>query len=197
MIIQSGLNVLEKAINNYLQLDPHSLQRLTALSGKVVVFDVADLNLRLAVKINEQGVHLSNDYSDEVDATLKGSPLSLFKMGITGADSAFGSDVEIEGDLQLGQELKDIFDTLEIDWEEHLSHFVGDVIAHQMGNFARGLKSWGKASTNNFQNDVTEYIHEEAKWLPGREEMEDFFNEVDKLRGDVDRFKARAEKELK
>ena len=36
-----------------------------------------------------------------------------------------------------------------------------------------------------------EFVHEEMKWLPAREALQDFFNDIDTLRMDVDRIEAK------
>ena len=52
------------------------------------------------------------------------------------ARSLFNDKIRISGDIELGQ-LKKLFDEMDIDWEGHLAHFTGDVVAHQIGSLVR------------------------------------------------------------
>ena len=41
------------------------------------------------------------------------------------------------GDVELGQQVKTLFDEIDIDWEGHLARFTGDVVAFQVGSLFR------------------------------------------------------------
>jgi ubiquinone biosynthesis protein UbiJ len=84
-----------------------------------------------------------------------------------------------------------ILDGLDIDWEEHLSHLTGDIVAHKMGNLVRGIFSWGKQTTKILSQDAAEYLQEESRELPNRREVDAFLKNIDILRSDVDRLEMR------
>jgi ubiquinone biosynthesis protein UbiJ len=42
-------------------------------------------------------------------------------------------------------------------------------------------------SVTNLRQDLTEYLQEESKHLPPRQEVEDFFTDISELRDDVER----------
>ena len=102
----------------------------------------------------------------------------------------FADDVEIEGNIELGQQLIDLFDHLQIDWEEQLSHITGDIPAYHIGQLARKISSWVQHTNESLTTNINDYIHEEAQWLPTREALNDFFNDIDQLRSDTDRIEA-------
>ena len=99
--------------------------------------------------------------------------------------------MEISGDVELGQRFKRILDGMEIDWEEHLSTLVGDVLAHQMGNLARTAAGWLKESAATLGADAAEYLQEETRLLPQDFEVDEFLAGVDTLVGDADRLEQR------
>ena len=103
----------------------------------------------------------------------------------------FAEDLIIEGNAELGQHVVELFDELQIDWEEHLSRVVGDVPAYHAGRFLRGVREWLGQTDKNFSQNVSEFVHEEAEWFPAREALNDFFSDIDTLRMDVDRAEAR------
>ena len=87
-----------------------------------------------------------------------------------------------------------ILDGIDIDWEEHLSRVTGDVLAHQVGNVARGMLEWGRNTLDTVSRDVAEYLHEESRDLPTRGEVDEFLARIDTLRLDVDRLEARVQR---
>ena len=190
------LSMLEKAINHYLALDPVSIKRLAVHSGKTVAVDVRGPEMVFYIGITNEGVLVFNKEPDVVDTRLLGSPVALMKMGISSQPEEtenilFSGDVKIEGDIELGQELKIILNEIEPDFEERLSEYTGDVIAHQVGNLFRAGKRWGGRSVETLEQDMAEYLQEETGQLPVREEVDAFLSGVDSLRSDVDRMEAR------
>jgi ubiquinone biosynthesis accessory factor UbiJ len=99
--------------------------------------------------------------------------------------------VEISGDTHLGHQFGEFMAGLDIDWEEQLSRLTGDVIAHEIGNAARGLLDWGSRQTRTFEQNLQEYLQEELRMTPSRLEIEPFLADVDRLRDDVERLDAR------
>ena len=80
------------------------------------------------------------------------------------------------------------------DWEEQLSHLVGDAAAHQVGNLVRDTLQWGAKSVDTLGRDLTEYLQEESRQLPQRDEVNKFLAAVDVLRNDVERLDARVKR---
>ena len=94
------------------------------------------------------------------------------------------------GDTELGQQVKKLFDEMDIDWEGHLAHFTGDVVAHQIGSFVRKGMAFKKQFDESMRQNVTEYLQEELRIVPSRNELDDFFTEVDELSLSVERLQA-------
>lgn len=184
---------LETAVNQVLRLDPDTLVRLAALSGKVIAVELRGLNVALYLIPEKSGLNIFSRFEGEPDTTLRGTPLALARMGLEkrAGDALFAGDVEISGDVELGQAFREILDGLDIDWEEHLSLVTGDAVAHQVGNLVRSAADWGKKTLETLSRDAAEYLQEESRDLPNPGEVEDFLSDVDVLRTDVDRLEAR------
>lgn len=189
---------LEAAINRYLALDPRCLERLGALEGRLICLELRGLDVELYVLPGSRGVQLLSSYEGSADATLSGTPLALLRMGAStnAASLLFAGEVEIRGDTELGQRFKQILDDMEIDWEEHLAHVTGDVIAHQLGRTVRAAGDWLREAADSLSLDVAEYLQDEAQLLARRPEIERFVADVDVLRSDVDRLEARVRRLL-
>lgn len=184
---------LESAINGVLKLDPDTVNRLGRLAGKVIAIEFKGLDISLYLIPVEGGLNVFGRFDGEPDAVLRGAPLSMMRMGLEkqAADSFFHGDVEIQGDVELGQEFRDILDGLDLDWEEQLSMITGDMVAHKVGEFVRGAMAWGKKAVETLGQDVAEYVQEESRDVVNQFELEGYMSQVDALRTDVDRMEAR------
>ncbi|MGB5200150.1 MAG: sterol-binding protein, partial [Sedimenticolaceae bacterium] len=80
---------------------------------------------------------------------------------------------------------------LDIDWEEQLSRFTGDIAAHEIGRGVRAASREGARMRRSSEQILSEYLTEEARLLPHRFEVEDFIADVDTLRDDAERLAAR------
>lgn len=184
---------VEAAVNRYLDLDPLSRGRLQALEGRVIAVELADSTLELYFLPGADGMQILEHYEGQADTRLRGNVFGLTELAL-GRDrerALFSGDVVIEGDMELGQRFQELLAGVRIDWEEHLSHLVGDVAAHQVGNLARGARGVGHQAAETLASDLSEYLQEEARLLPARIEIENFMNDVDSLRLDSDRLEAR------
>lgn len=185
--------VLETAINQVLALDPETVERLQTLHGNVIAIELTGLNVNLYLIPKDNGLNVYGQFEGEPDTVLSGTPIAMAKMGLAkeAGDVLFEGDVKISGDVELGQQFRDILDRLDIDWEEHLSHITGDIVANKVGNFVRGAMKWGKDTASTLGQDAAEYFQEESRDVPAPGEVEHFLKDVDTLRSDVDRMEAR------
>jgi len=198
-IKSTSFSTLEAALNHCLKLDPDALQRVRGLNGKIIGVELLGLNIRFYLLPDNVGLQLRGEHHGEVDVWLRGAPLSMMRMGLGGDQqkALFSGDVEIVGDTETGQRVRDIMNDLDLDWEEQLSKLVGDVVGHKIGNVVRDVVDWAAQTHSTIEQDVSEYLQEESRLLPHREEIGPFLEAVDTLRGDVDRLEARVQRLLK
>jgi ubiquinone biosynthesis protein UbiJ len=189
--------VLETAINQVLRLDPDIVEQLQQLKGKVIAIELQGLNVTLYLMPQEvpqeKALSVYGHFEGEPDTILRGTPIAMAKMGLAknAGDVLFEGNVEISGDVELGQQFREILDGLDIDWEEHLSHLTGDIVAHKIGNLVRGIFNWSKNTVEILGQDAAEYLQEESRELPNRREVDSFLKNIDTLRSDVDRLEIR------
>lgn len=193
MLTQVMTAGIEGALNQYLKLDDMSFNALASFSGKVIALDLKGTGLVFYLFPDEQGIQVMQHYDGLVDTTISGSPFALLRMKIDerGRDTLFEGDVVVSGDMRTGQAFNRLLESIHVDWEEHFSHLVGDSLAHGVGNKVRDFLSWGISSGKSVRDDVAEYLHEESRDLPVRDEVEYFMERVDEVRSDVERFELR------
>lgn len=192
----AALGSLEFVINKALQLDPGTSARLAAMQGLTLKIECAAPAFTVYVQPGEQGLRLKS-WNDLVpDSGISGT-LSEFTRLLQAQDKAsalVNGAFRISGDSGPLLQLQEILVQLEIDWEQPIARLLGDVAGHQVGKFIRGSLAWGKHASGSLQRNVEEFIHEEARLLPPRLELENFYADVGALQLRVDRLAARVRK---
>ncbi|MCI0401118.1 MAG: SCP2 sterol-binding domain-containing protein [Gammaproteobacteria bacterium] len=184
---------LERWLNRVIRLDPEAVRAFGELSGKVIAIELIKPEAVLFILPYCDGIRLHTAFDGDVHVRIVGRPLALLSMARRhgGNEPKPSGDVEISGDVRLAQRFQRIMDNMDIDWEELLSHWVGDVAAHQIGNFARSLRNWVSETQHSLEMDVAEYLLEESQLVARREDVDEFVGAVDTLRGDLDRLEDR------
>lgn len=191
-MIAAGL--LEATVNRVLQLDPDAKRRFAELDGKTILIELAREGTveRLYVMPSADRVRLAREHDRLPDVTISATPsvfLNQLVRGPTVSDA-----LVIRGDVDLGQRFQRILSRLSPDWEEGLASVVGDVAAHQMMRFARGMIGWGRRAATTLGRDAAEYLQEEAFVLAKRERVAQFLRGVDEVRADADRLEKRLQR---
>ncbi|HBD7137350.1 TPA: SCP2 sterol-binding domain-containing protein [Legionella pneumophila] len=193
MLKEYSLKALQTAINQAMKLDEQMPQKIQKLDGKTLEMVITPLNVNFYICFKGSEMQLLHRIDGRPDTIIHSNPIGLIRLSLlptSKARSLFNDKIRISGDIELGQSVKKLFDEIDIDWEGHLAHFTGDVVAHQIGSFVRkGLEFKNQFSTSMQQN-ITEFLQEELRISPSRNELEDFFAEVDELVLSVDRLQA-------
>lgn len=196
-ILQSALTgILEAAVNNALKMDPGTLHRLAELDGKAFRISCTFPSLSLILIPHTQGIMLQPYHDQSADSHIRGDASALLHLMTADnkTDALFNSSIELRGDIEAAQNLQNIMADLDIDWEEKLSQWVGDIAAHQIGNQARSLFKWGARALDSMLMNTEEYLHEEARSIPPNLELDNFYQEITQLTLDTDRLAARLER---
>ena len=194
MIKNYTLKALQMAINRALQLDDQLVEKMSSVQGKTIELVIAPLNISFFIHFQAQQVTLHAEYTSMADVVIHSSPLGLIRLSFLPASkvrSLFNDQIHMTGDVLLGQQVKQLFDSLELDWEGHLAQFTGDVVAFQIGSIFRRGRALQQRVSESFSANITEYLQEELRLFPSREELADFFADIDEVSLAVERLAAR------
>lgn len=188
--------ILETVINRYLALDPEVLEKMAAFSGKVIKIELTGINDKaksLYLFPGASGIQISTEYEAEADTILRGSPISIFKMGLVSnvANMLLKSEVEISGDTRLGHQFKKLFSQMDVDWSEPMAALIGEAPAYQLQQSAKDIGQWAKQTTRSVSLTLSEYLQEESRDVVTETELQMFNDSVDQLRDNVDRLQAK------
>ena len=189
------LAAMETGLNQLFAMDPETFERLGRFKGRIIAFQITDMEQTLYFFPDQQGIQIVSHYEGDADTVISGSMMAFARMAMADekakTTAVFKGDITITGDIALGQHFQSLFKQMDIDWEEHLSHITGDVIAHSLGNMARGFLGWGKDTFNSMTMDVSEYVQYETRDVASGPEINHFNTQIDQIRSDVDRAEAR------
>jgi len=150
---------LEKTLNHLINTNNIDTE---GLNNKIIGLSVDEFNLKLLFMFTNSRVfvmEMQDQQNINVDIKLnKTAFLSLFK-GASFEELIESDEIEINGSVKTAQQLADLIALASIDVEELVSHYTGDIIAHQLGKSIKLVK--GKANkdkvniTETLKNDLT------------------------------------------
>ena len=189
-----ALEGIETLLNQLIGLDPAAAKRLAGWHGQVIAIALRGTGITLYFIPDQHGhLQLLGSYEGEPDCTIEGSPIDLMRASDERQGSAqlFAGHVVISGDTELAHRFSEVLGNLDIDWEEQLSHFVGDIAAHELARLGREAGSQAERNLNLLQTNISEYLTEEARLLPHPFEVEEWVRGVESARDSVERLAAR------
>jgi len=175
-------------INPCIALDPEIESLLTNLNGKTLGINIIDWNITLTFCPDKTSLNITSSL-DKADATLTGKLFDLACLGVSNNPQVYltKGQISLEGSIQILEAYQQFFNALELDWEGFLATFLGDIIAHQLVKTITQFLAVQKKNQQRTLLDITEYLQEEKQLFPPREEVEDFFDDIQDLVDAVDR----------
>ncbi len=183
------------ALNKYLQQDVERASQLNQIEGKLVRIVIREIDLDLLVLVEDGIFQLAdNDLTADVEIIVSAKVLSDTLMGVDQDQLIKSGKIEINGDAHIASVMQNTLRDIEIDWEEIVSKYTGDTIAHQLGKGARALHTFRKDLHDNLRQDMRDYLQDNIQVSATQEEVEQFIQEVDTMRAQLDRLEARIDR---
>ena len=191
-----ALQAIETSLNTLVEMDGRAAGRLARFHGQVVAIALRGTGITLYFVPDDQGrLQLYGGYEGEPDALIEGSPLDLMRASDSERGSAelFAGNVRMQGDTELAHRFSEVLGSLDIDWEEELSRYIGDIGAHEVGRAVREARTQGKRVGAISTQNLSEYLTEESRLLPHRYEFDAWQEDVETTRDDLERLIARVQ----
>jgi ubiquinone biosynthesis protein UbiJ len=186
------LRPFEEMLNRRIAGSSRARAMLAALAGRSMElrFAATPLWVRLAESSGTLTVRPAGE--EPADAVIEGTPLSFLRLA-TGdaARSIRAGGMDVRGDAEIAEGFRRLLEAARPDFEEELSRFTGDAAAHYLAGFARDAAAFGQRVSDTLARNTAEYLTEESRDLPVRVEVEEFLEDVDRLREAVDRLESR------
>ncbi|MDT0595396.1 ubiquinone biosynthesis accessory factor UbiJ [Glaciecola petra] len=194
---------IEAAINQALRWANNSDEVLAPLYGKTCIIHIQEWNLALSFNFAKDEVNivtdeegLFNTMPDELSDDECWVSLSLFALEKIKQNNQIttlikSGQLDFAGDLSILQSLGSMFDKLELDMEEVLSKYIGDVAAYQVNQTGKKVFEQANQQLSLLLQSFSDAALDE-KPLGVRKIMAiNFSDEVNQLKHDVDALEAR------
>jgi ubiquinone biosynthesis protein UbiJ len=197
-LVTSGV---ELAMNQWLKLDDDSQQRLKKLSGKSLQVTIKELPWPLLFSFSEQ-IDVRTVITPENDSEPPPEPVDcLIELNLETLPKLKDSSqltqliqqkqLNLIGDIYVAQTFSALLKDLDVDWEEQLSHYTGDVMAHQTFTTMRALFDTAKSQIEQGAIELGEHLTQSNSIAVKPSEMLEFSRSVNDLRSASERLSAR------
>jgi ubiquinone biosynthesis protein UbiJ len=195
-LVTSGI---ELAMNQLLKLDDDSQQRLKKLSGKSLQVTIKELPWPLLFSFSEQidvGTVIPSDNDSEpepVDCLIELNLETLPKLKDSSQLTQLiqKKQLNLIGDIYVAQTFSALLKDLDVDWEEQLSRYTGDVVAHQTFSSMRTIFDTAKTQIEQGVIELGEYLTQRDSIAVKPSEMIEFSQGVSDLRSSTERLSAK------
>ena len=189
---------VEQILNQLLQRDKYIAAQLTVFSGKVMEVQIHAPKMHITLLFDKERIQLSSldcvTLGLKPDASISGSASALWSL--LQFDSTrrplVNSGISTSGDSALIQDLYNTLRDLDIDWQDYLAPVLGDIITNELGELSLQAKQWSDEAGKKLRRNVRDYLLEEVRIIPQRDELDRFSSNLDSLRLAIDRAAARA-----
>src|SRR5438067_2967133 len=170
-------------INHLLAQEAWARDTLIRRAGKVACIDTG--HLRLCMRVARDGMLEAAGSDDVPDVTihLKLSDLPLI---LQNRDRAF-SYVRIEGDAEFANTISQLSKGLRWDAEHDLERLFGPIAANRLAGGARSVAEGAATAGRRLAENVAEFLLEERRVLVRPGSVDEFADDVSRLRDDVER----------
>jgi len=193
---------LEKIINTALKTDPDYLNLLKIIHQKYLEIGIQDFDLsiifigrenKLEVIMNSE-LGLENNHKNS--AVVSGDLINLLKLIFSKTPQAMLASklINLQGEVGILQAYQEFAANLNLDWESRLADLIGPLAAAEIGKMARESKQFHQKSFHSSVQDFSEYLTEEIKVLPSKQEVQDFYDDLRDLKLDIERLEARVKR---
>lgn len=183
---------IEVSINHLLALDNHSAARLKPLAGQTLQLSLAELPWPLTFAFSQK-VDVMSQRDIDADCCLALSLGDVVQLQDSSNITQMiqQKKLELTGKLEVAQGFSQLLKELNIDWEQQLSRYTGDVIAHQFFHTGHAIAKRAQQGLTRLGQIFSEGMIEEKKLTIHPIEMEDFSEQVNQLRTSVARLEAK------
>jgi len=186
------LRPIEEMLNRRIAGSGRARAMLAALAGRSMELRFAATPLRVRLAESSGMLTLRPAGEEPADAVIEGTPLSFLRLASgDAAKSIRAGGMDVRGDAEIAEGFRRLLEAARPEFEEELSRFTGDAAAHYLAGFARDAAAFGRRAGDTLARNTAEYLTEESRDLPVRVEVEEFLEDVDRLREAVDRLESR------
>jgi len=187
--------LLNTFIIKILDLDPNKESLIKNLNNQDFFIKITDLNLCFGfVPTADTNLKISNKTSQDTKNILQGKSEFILELLLEKniQELITNDNLHYEGSLNALKNYNVFFESIRPDLILKISEKTNSDFAAGIENIITGIKNFIKKSIKNNKQDVYEFIIEEQQITPSQAEVNDFFENIQTLKQDLDRVSAKA-----
>jgi len=189
---------LETGLNHLLSFDPKSQARSKQLHGKVLKLELQGIPaIWLLFSPHQVDVLAAYEHPAHASLNMKWQGLDVLRQPENLSRYIREEKLDLQGDPALFHAFSHLLSHLNIDWEDRLSSYTGDVLAHWLFRGAKKIRTSAAQQLSLTQQDLREAMTEEWKLAPSPLQLVAFCDDVNELAYDSEQLLHRAEQLLK
>lgn len=193
---QLATAAIERILNHLLKLDPDARAGLKGLANKQLKVTIFELPWPIVFHFSDRIDVLTTPKDAEAESVDCHIQLSLNTLSSLQDTSQLSrliqqNELILEGDLNVAQGFSNLIKHIDIDWEEQLSRYTGDVVAHTLFKTGKHIVGSMKDQAAQLMTTLSEGAIEEKRIAAHPIAVSTFCDEVNDLRSDAARLEAR------
>lgn len=188
---------MESALRRALRLDPDAQDSLRHLEGRRIGVHLRGPELGFDIAVRDGALRVEPqqteiDAANKPDLRVAATPGALLALVMSRADAALPpGKVEIAGDAELARRVERLARDFAPDFEAAFVRAFGEVLGVPVARALRDATRWLRESAQHAATNTADWLRDDARLLIPRAEMDDFLDDVDALREQVERLHAR------
>ena len=188
---------IETVIAKAVELSPGTQSRLQRLHPLDIELHCTQPSLRVFASIEEDGgVQIANYRETKATVSIEGTWRDFSRLASASDPAAalINGDIKISGDTAPLMQLQAILGELDIDWEAPIVDAIGPVLGHQLAEVIRAILSGSTTAHRRMKRQLSEFILEEGRLSPPKQELDSLFTAIDELVLRTDRIESRVKR---
>lgn len=193
MLANALLSLVERIINQLLQLDPHLKGKLAAIADKQLLIEIRDWQQSILCVYSDEQIHLYSTQERSFDCMISADINTLLALKDPSMLTQLirQDKLDLQGDLNLAQGFSNAFAELDIDWPEHFSRYIGDAPAQQLWLSIQALKRRSSQTKSKLENTLTTLCQDELAVTIHPLELAEFKQQNRQLKSQVSQLEVR------
>ena len=193
MLANALLSLVERIINQLLQLDPQLKGKLAAIADKQLLIEIRDWQQSILCVYSDEQIHLYSTQERSFDCMISADIDTLLALKDPSMLTQLirQDKVDLQGDLNLAQGFSNAFAELDIDWPEHFSRYIGDAPAQQLWLSIQALKRRSSQTKSKLENTLTTLCQDELAVTIHPLELAEFKQQNRQLKSQVSQLEMR------
>jgi ubiquinone biosynthesis protein UbiJ len=188
---------LERALNRVIVLDPETPAALAKLEGRRIGVHLQGAELAFDIAVQQGALRIEPPVQDGAKADLRvaATPFSLLALAMPReGDTLPPGKVEIAGDAELARRLERLAREFAPDMEAAFARTFGEVAGVAIARALREATRRMRAGARHAAADTADWLRDEARLAVPRGELDDFLDDVDRLRERAERLQVRVQR---